>query len=220
MMGSSNGNYDERPPHQVKVKSFQMAKTEITNKQYRECIRSGSCSEPRMGCESYSSADDQPVVCVNWQQAQSYAIWAGGRLPTEAEWEYAAKSAGKERTFPWGNEIADCDRSVISGCGSCKTRIISACADSIKPVCSKSAGKTEQGLCDMAGNVWEWVQDSYHSSYAGAPTDGSARDPNENSTRVLRGGSWYRPAIRATTTFREYFENTRQEVDLGFRLVR
>lgn len=220
MMGSSKGNYDEGPPRQVKIKAFQMAKTEVTNKQYRECMRAGACSEPRTGCESYSSADDQPVICVNWQQAQAFALWAGARLPTEAEWEYAAKSAGKERTYPWGNEVADCERSVIKGCEGCKTRVISACADSIRPVCSKSAGKTEQGLCDMAGNVWEWVQDSYHSSHAGAPTDGSAREAYGVSTRVFRGGSWYRPAIHATTTFRDYLEYSRQELDLGFRLAR
>ena len=144
------------------VKSFQLAKTEVTNKQYKACVEAGACTPP----SSYEGGDDQPVVNVDWNQAKAFSEWVGGRLPSEAEWEYAARSGGKERKYPWGDEEPSCERAVMNqggnGCGRNATW----------PVCSKTAGNTSQGLCDMAGNVWEWTQDWYHdSSYAIANFD-------------------------------------------------
>ncbi|MBI5242817.1 MAG: formylglycine-generating enzyme family protein [Elusimicrobia bacterium] len=179
MMGDREWS-NSKPVHRVTVKSFQMSKTEATNKQYKACVEAGACTPP----SSYEGGDDQPVVNVDWNQARTFSEWVGGRLPSEAEWEYAARSAGKDRKYPWGDEEPLCERAVMNqggnGCGR----------NSTWPVCSKTAGNTEQGLCDMAGNVWEWTQDWYHDSYNGAPSDGSAWESPAGSGRVGRGGSW------------------------------
>jgi formylglycine-generating enzyme required for sulfatase activity/serine/threonine protein kinase len=206
-MGSGNG--DEGPRHQVTVGTFQMAKTLVTNKQYKACVEAGACTLP----SSYVGGDDQPVVNVDWSQAKTFSKWVGGRLPSEAEWEYAARSAGKDWEYPWGNEAATCERAVISeggnGCGR----------NSTWPVCSKPKGNTKQGLCDMAGNVWEWVQDWYHGSYNGAPTDGSAWE-DTGSGRVYRGGSWNFDAGFARSAYRNNFDPADRYGFLGFRPAR
>ena len=105
---------------------------------------------------------------MDWDQAMNFAAWVGGNLPTEAQWEYAARSEGEDWIYPWGNEMATCEYSVMDdgggwGCGE----------DRMRPVCSKPRGNTQQGLCDMAGNVYEWVQDAYQDNYYNAPTNAS-----------------------------------------------
>ena len=214
MMGASD--YSDAQPHQVTVRTFQMAKTLVTNKQYKACVTAGACTAPQDQGEKFNG-DDQPVVGVDWNQAKAFSEWAGGRLPSEAEWEYAARSAGKDRKYPWGDEEATCERAVMNdssaggyGCGRSATW----------PVCSKSAGNTEQGLCDMAGNVWEWVQDWYHGSYNGAPNDGSAWESPAGSLRVLRGGSWGLDAAYARSAFRSYYDPGCRDGSLGFRPAR
>ena len=225
-MGSAEPDLiKSRPTHQVKVKSFQMAKTLVTNKQYKACVTAGACTAPHFSdgtCVVYNGkswsqsslpdsfqGDEQPVVCVDWEQSRKFAEWAGGRLPTEAEWEYAARGAGKDQQYPWGNEKATCERAVVLGCGSSTTA----------PVCSKPVGNTRQGLCDMAGNVWEWVEDGYHDSYEGAPTDGSAWK-NGGSFRVFRGGAWDLDFMSVRPAIRYYYGLDRRNNDLGFRLAR
>ena len=186
-MGSDIG--DERPVHRVSVKPFALARTPVTVKQYRACVAVKVCSPPHADkCgASASASDDQPVTCVDWAQAAAFSEWVGGRLPTEAEWEYAARGGGKPRRFPWGDEEATCARAVVreGGAGACGR-------NAPWPVCAKPAGNTEQGLCDMAGNVYQWVQDWYAPSYADAPSDGSARrlpDPAWYA-KSQRGGCW------------------------------
>jgi len=219
MMGSGREDADERPPHLVTVKSFEMAKTEVTNKQYRECVTDGACTPPKTGrCSEKFLGDDQPVVCVNLAQAEAFSKWAGGRVPTEAEWQYAARSLGKEQRYPWGNEDATCDRVVMedgfgdlhTGCGR----------DATWPVCSKPLGNTDQGLCDMAGNAWEFVEDSYHDSYVGAPSDGSAWVDPKAPYVVLCGGSWRNDPVYLQAGTRGNWQPDRQDDYHGFRPMR
>jgi len=195
-MGSTEGETDERPVHQVAVNVFLMSRSEVTVGQYLACVRAGACRapDPGDGCMSDNRAyctwsqgtEDHPVNCVTWKQARAFCRWAGGRLPSEAEWEYAARSGLSSRRFPWGNHEATCRLAVMNeggaGCGQ----------QSTDSVCSRPAGNTAHGLCDMAGNVWEWVEDCWRDSYRGAPVDGSpaVKGCHPDYGRVLRGGSW------------------------------
>lgn len=207
MMGSkkSSMGQDEELRHSVTVKIFQLAKTEVTAGQYKKCVSAGACEKP----DRDSPGDDYPVVGVNWEQSKKFSEWVGGRLPTEAEWEYAARSGGKEQKYPWGNNDATCKRAVIAGCEG-----------KAAPVCSKTEGNTKQGLCDMAGNVWEWTQDRHHRSYEGAPTDGSAWEDAISSARVVRGNSWRNEAWFARAAFRGTHLPDKSYDDVGFRPAR
>ena len=213
-MGSASWP-DAKPIHQVAVKPFEVAKAPVTNKQYRACVEAGACVPLAVKCASAPfTGDDQPVVCVTWDQAAAFSRWAGGRLPSEAEWEYAARSGGKKRAYPWGDEPATCARAVLDeggyGCGR----------KAAWPVCSKPKGNTKQGLCDMAGEVYEWTADAYHESYEGAPTDGAAWDEQHPKHRVVRGGSWSRKADYQLAALRGAAVPSNANVTLGFRPAR
>lgn len=223
LMGSESWNSGRGPLHRVMVKSFYMAKTEVTNKQYRACVEANACSPPIR----YEGGDDHPVVNVNWRQANDFAAWVGGRLPSEAEWEYAARNAGKELMYPWGNEHPTCRRAVMSRLIDQHGRYCEV--DGTQPVCSRHAGNTEQGLCDMAGNVMEWVQDRFHSSYVGAPSDGSAWETPSNGdaverimgqSRVVRSSSIYDDVDAARVVYRSRRSPGSSNEFLGFRPVR
>lgn len=192
MMGCTVGDSecfeDEKPTHKVVLKAFAMDKTEVTVGAYRKCVEAGRCTVPAAKSYSqycnwgYGDRDAHPVNGVNWTQAKAYCEWAGKRLPSEAEWEYAARGGHSEWKYPWGNENADCSRAVMDdrgdGCGK----------NSTWPAGSK--GEYGFGLNDMAGNVLEWVEDCYHDDYSGAPTDGRAWVMARCDMRILRGGSW------------------------------
>lgn len=181
LMGTDDGYSDALPVHQVEINSFKMSKTDVTVGQYAECVRHGKCTLPNSGPLEPSNCnwnlpgrENYPVNCVSWHQAKQYAEFAGARLPTEAEWEYAATSGGKNRKYPWGNTPPTDNLAVMN-------------TNAVMPVCSKPDGNTEQGLCDMAGNVWQWVEDAY-GPYTAAVTH-NATSGSEGISRVVRGGS-------------------------------
>ena len=206
----------QQPGPRVTLSGFGIGKTEVTVGQYRACVRAGTCSAPKSGgnCNWKKSGRAQhPINCVDHGQATAFCRWAGARLPTEAEWEYAARSGGKGRKYPWGDEKASCARAVMDdggkGCGSRHTL----------PVCSKPAGNSAQGACDLAGNVWEWVSDWY------GPYPSSAQrnppGPSSGSYRVVRGGSWFSASpslLRARR--RDWNPPAVRYDDLGFRCAR
>lgn len=206
MMGSPEGEGSdiERPEHEVDVPTFYMLRSEVTVEQYHQCVTAGVCQQPVEGHNSNYACThpywtgpellQHPMNAVCHAEARNFCEnWAGGRLPSEAEWEYAARNGGEDVLYPWGDEPASCEYAVMDdetlgkGCGEYGTW----------EACSKPAGHTTHGLCDMSGNVAEWVQDCYHDSYDGAPADGSAWPEDECpggpaiSARVIRGGGWY-----------------------------
>lgn len=205
-MGSKNGKPDELPVHRVTLKPFAIGKTEVTQAQWQAVM--GTNPSNFTGC-----GDTCPVEQVSWDDAQAYIKKLNAktgknyRLPTEAEWEYACR-AGTEFEYCGGDTVDSVSwNDINSG---------SFFFNTPHPVATKQANAF--GLYDMSGNVWEWVEDTYHPSFEGAPTDGSAR--TDGSMRVLRGGSWgYEPKfgrasarIRFSTSFRYYSH--------GFRLAR
>jgi formylglycine-generating enzyme required for sulfatase activity len=233
-MGSTAYSREE-PVHSVTVPSFEMTQTEVTVSQYGACVDASVCTVPGSGGTydnwGVAGRENHPVNRVDWNQAVSFCVWVGGRLPSESEWEYAASNGASEDIYPWGDETATCDYAVMNeaggtggyGCGTGFTM----------EVCSKPAGNTSHGLCDMSGNVWEWVQDWYHDSYdcdanpgasncgvgGVAPADGSAWD-GSGFARVARGGGFDYYAIYLRASDRAYASPSGQSDHLGFRCGR
>jgi len=176
-MGSNNSdNPDEALMHTVYLDEFQIGKYEVTNLQYKQCVRAGSCGGvPDVGTEK----ELHPVSNITWQDAVAYCEWVGGRLPTEAEWEKAARDTDG-RTYPWGEEI-DCN----------KANYQPSCFEGTHAVGGYEAGKSPYGLYDMAGNVWEWTSDWYAETYYQTSPSSNPPGPDNTGYKVLRGGSLY-----------------------------
>ena len=197
----------EKPVREVVIASFALSKHEVTFAQWDACVSGGGCGGYRPSDRGWGRAD-RPVMNVSWEDAQSYVSWLSRdtgeayRLPTEAEWEYAAR-AGTTTKYSWGNEIGE-NRANCEGCASRWDASETAPVGSFPP--------NAWGLHDMHGNVYEWVQDCWNGSYAGAPVDGSAWLSGTCSGRVVRGGSWdYDPRnLRAAS---------RNRLTTGFRIV-
>jgi len=184
-MGSTEGNDDEQPVHAVTLDSFFMDRTEVTNSQYARCVAGGTCGPPsqpgsytRDGYYGDSQFDDYPVIWVNWNDADTYCRWAGGRLPTEAEWEYAARGLDGY-VYPWGNDIPNDTLANYSDNVGDTTE-----------VGSYPDGASWVGAMDMAGNVWEWVNDWYADGYYAISPAENPTGPDTGDYRVLRGGTW------------------------------
>ncbi len=226
MGDSSSGYTDEVPVHMVTLAPFEMMRSEVTAAMFARCVADGGCSTESYGTTAgraacnidVSERQEHPMNCVQWDGAMAYCEWVGGRLPSEAEWEYAARSGGKEQQYPWGDESATCERAVKrendqDGCGLLTTW----------PVCSKDSGNTQQGLCDMAGNVAEWVEDYRNDTYDGAPTDGGPWlvDGTGEGLRVVRGGAFTNSSPNwARASFRYAASPGSWEPAYGFRCVR
>jgi formylglycine-generating enzyme required for sulfatase activity len=217
-MGTDDGEQDEWPPHLVTLSPFCLDRHEVTVGQFMQCVKIGDCKPPPVEVQwpgvsprekkIYSPAcngrdlfgkDLHPINCVDWESANLYCQWAGKRLPTEAEWEFAARGA-EGRRYPWGNEPPDATR--LNACGTeCAAWFSQQHAESTAtlfarddkwaltaPVGSFPRGNTPQGVEDLAGNVWEWVSD-WSGLYPSDPqTD--PKGPPKGARKVARGGGF------------------------------
>jgi formylglycine-generating enzyme required for sulfatase activity len=171
---SPHGN--ERPIHTVTLDGFWIDRTEVTNGQYALCVSAQACRESAYADEPATSQEALPVVGVSWQDAADYCAWAGGRLPTEAEWEYAARGTDGP-VYPWGDEAPTCERTQFR-----------ECPGPALPVGSIPDGSSWCGALDMAGNAWEWVGDWFGPYPSETQHNPTGRDTGRE--RVLRGGAW------------------------------
>jgi len=186
-MGSENGDQNEKPVHQVDLDTFYIDKFEVTNAAYRACVLADACKPPLQNIsylrpDYYDSSqfDHYPVIFVSWEMARAYCQWRGGRLPTEAEWEKAARGTDK-RVYPWGADINE-TRANYNGYVGDTTA-----------VGSYESGKSFYGAYDMSGNVWEWVADWYQENYYVTVGENAVNPagPESGHDRVLRGGSFF-----------------------------
>jgi len=221
MMGSypqdPHADSDELPQHEVTLSGFWIDRTEVTNAMYMQCVSNGTCTaSSTLANDNTLNKADHPVVGVTWNDANAYCQWAGGQLPTEAQWEYAAR--GNETfLYPWGNNFdsslfnfcdinCEFDRRDMNNDGYART----APVGSFSPL-----GDSWVNASDMAGNVWEWVNDWY-SNYPATPQNNPIGPENGNK-KVLRGGSWSYDTYASRTTARLDDRPESRDIDVGFR---
>ena len=181
---------DEMPQHTVTLDGFWIDQTEVTNAQYRRCLEAGACGDTPCLSTPDSNAPEQPAGCMTWADADSYCQWVGARLPTEAEWEYAARGP-ESMIFPWGNSF---DPARLNYCDiNCYSPWRDTAHDDgynlAAPVGAFSSGVSWCGALDMAGNVLEWVADWYDPAYYGASPVDNPQGPESGTEHVIRGGA-------------------------------
>ena len=230
LMGESSSYFEETarkneaPRHQVMLTGYWIDKTEVTADMYAQFLTTvnpddevldtyltqTSCFEynrNRKSWETKESCENEAVHYVTWYGAAAYCEWAGRRLPTEAEWEKAARGENGA-TYPWGNAAV-----------SCRLAQYADCDPYVQAVGSRPLGASVYGAMDMSGNVWEWVSDVYADNYRfrNSPSDALAGPSYESETHVIRGGSWRSEAFMVRVTVRAALNSGETLDDLGFR---
>jgi formylglycine-generating enzyme len=196
---------DERPARTITLAAFQIDRTEVTQEAYDRCVRAGACGAPA-GFDP-TARPKHPVLKATWAMGDGYCRWAGKRLPTEAEWEKAARGADQARLYPWGNDPPNCTRAQYRDCGF---------ADAV-PV-SALSGASVYRVDDMAGNVAEWVGDYYAADYYTSAPATDPRGPATGTARVARGGGFTASAGGLRVTARA--AATAAAADQGFRCAK
>lgn len=211
IMGKNTSNpTDWQPEHQVSIDSFYMDKYEVTNKQYYEFCTKTKCALPEFWGSSQFKCSldypDHPVVGASFIDAERYAKWAGKRLPTEAEWEYALRGGLQNKNFPWGDLI---DSTMVNYGKKYKSTLK---AGTFKP--------NGYGLFDMSGNVFEWTSDFYADNYYKISTDKNPKGPVTGRFKVIRGGSWHSGGMCQQTYYRNGLPVSWVDFAVGFRCVK
>jgi formylglycine-generating enzyme len=218
VMGGEGGEPDERPAHTVVLNAFRIDRYEVTFAEYDSCVARGACTPAHYddgqclmlappGFRKVTVPDKyrsprRPVVCVTWQQARAYCRSRGKRLPTEAEWEYAA-SAGAAPRYAWGGDSPSPDRCTP--------------VSHMSPRDVGAYTPNAWGLHDMTGNVWEWTNDWYQRDYYAVSDTLDPRGSSVGQYRVVRGGGWYGGVSQLRVRNREPFQPTSAEASVGFR---
>jgi formylglycine-generating enzyme required for sulfatase activity len=220
-MGTDNGSQDESPAHPVKISGFHIDAYETTVSQYDSCVQKGKCSPPHFDdgkCIMWTSnglkkvnvpqghrISGQAVTCVDWTQASQYCKFRHMRIPTEAEWEYAAVNGGKGK-YSWGDDFPDKSKTTQ--------------ASNRQPSRPGAFLPDSRGLYDMTGNVWEWTYDRYQADYYSVSEKDNPRGPAVGRYRVIRGGGWYSGADELRLKNRHWMAGEYGEVSVGIRCVK
>jgi formylglycine-generating enzyme required for sulfatase activity/N-acetylneuraminic acid mutarotase len=211
---------NESPLHTVYLSAYEIDKYEVTNARYATCVNAGGCSAPKQSNSdsrsSYygnSTYDDYPVLYVNWDQADIFCQWENKHLPTEAEWEKAARGSTNISTFPWGDQLPNCTLGNFV--------YNNRCVGDTSQVGSFPDGASPYGALDIAGNVWEWVSDYYQADYySSKPTWSNPTGPASGTNKLLRGGAWLNVWEYSRVSYRYEHDPNYWGYDVGFRCAR
>ena len=226
-MGCTLGDADptcyytpEEKLHTVHLSPYKIDKYEVTFRRYQKCVDAGECTEPAIGGAlnfGWPDIDKFPVNGVTWVQSDKFCKFEGRRLPTEAEWELAARGSDG-RLYPWGNEQPTCDLAVMDsknagflGCGTGNTMDVG----------SKPKGNSPYGAADMAGNLWEWTADWYSKTYYGNSPVNDPKGPKTGVYKTARGGDFFtRAGYEVRSTGRFEYEPSDYSIAVGFRCAK
>jgi formylglycine-generating enzyme required for sulfatase activity len=214
-MGSETGFDDEKPQHQVYLDAYWIDQTEVTNGMYEKCVQANQCDSPadisshtRKNYFGNSEFDNYPVMYVSWNDAIAYCEYVNRRLPTEAEWEKAARGTDGN-IYPWGNVDPKANLLNFNGNQGDTTE-----------VGSYPAGESIYGALDMAGNVWEWVNDWYDDKYYSSSPSSNPPGPTSGDYKVLHGGMWNDDGYDVRSSYRNGYDLAFSDYSLGFRCSR
>ncbi len=217
-----NGGFEclsiELPLHSVYLDAYFIDQYEVTNAEYALCVDAEMCLPPYSDFTStrvpyFSNPDyaNYPVVWVTWKMASTYCAWINSRLPTEAEWEKAARGPVL-RTYPWGEQDPSCALTNFTG--------LTPCIGDTNSIGSYTAGASPYGVYDMAGNVWEWVNDWYAGDYYQVSPGNNPQGPTEGTVRVIRGNAFSAYISNSRTALRNDFQPLSPDPEIGFRCAR